>query len=409
MKFSIVFMSLIQFSHASELSFEQALDQIMGRDTDIKGEQKLLESSEIETFSKKMAFAPDLTVSSTKRKTYNTESSTKGLSATSTINISKFGADYYDLKAGEYFEISQKSTVDDTFLKSQSEAIETLLNYIENHYLVDILKRQYAVNLSSLKTANNRYKKGFSSRQDVQKIRVDADNTLATLEDAEIKLERVKASLKTLIGKDVVKVSWPWINFFKKKLYLSMLKEKEKISNVPSYTVIENRMLANKALSTSLKRSMLPTLDLSVGYGYTDTIGVKDYEWTSLLTLTIPLFNKYSDYSSYKTQAARSLVNEYQLIEKKRNIVSNWTSDKKNFLKSLKTAKNREKTLRISRKLYQDNFKRFRNGKITVNDLLVDQNRLLRSEQLNVHGWHQVHQKFYGYCHSLGKKISSCL
>ncbi len=50
---------------------------------------------------------------------------------------------------------------------------------------------------------------------------------------------------------------------------------------------------------------------------------------------------------------------------------------------------------------------RFRLGRTTVNDLALDQNRLLQAELLSVEGWENAHLSFVRLCHALGSHVGA--
>ena len=59
--------------------------------------------------------------------------------------------------------------------------------------------------------------------------------------------------------------------------------------------------------------------------------------------------------------------------------------------------------------LYEDNIKRFRAGRISANDLILDQNRVFDSELLAIEGWGDLHLNLSKFCHSIGMLVSECL
>ena len=133
------------------------------------------------------------------------------------------------------------------------------------------------------------------------------------------------------------------------------------------------------------------------------------YEFSSLLTFSVPLFEGFRQYSTYKSSQAIKVSDEYRFLDFKRTAKAQATFSKSQYDIALKTAMRRERNLKLARKLYKQNFKRFKKGRSTVNDLLLDQSRLLDSENLAVDGWLTAHQRFYQYCHTLGQSINQCL
>ena len=63
----------------------------------------------------------------------------------------------------------------------------------------------------------------------------------------------------------------------------------------------------------------------------------------------------------------------------------------------------RRKALKTSTKLYTGSLGQFNQGQLSVNELLVDQDRLLRTEQIANAATHQMHGTVLNFCHSRGK------
>jgi outer membrane protein TolC len=78
------------------------------------------------------------------------------------------------------------------------------------------------------------------------------------------------------------------------------------------------------------------------------------------------------------------------------------------FRTSVSAALARERTLAMSRKLFQDGLKRFRAGRAAANELSVDQARLLDSELFAVQGWSAAHLAYSRLCHALGVSVWQC-
>ena len=128
-----------------------------------------------------------------------------------------------------------------------------------------------------------------------------------------------------------------------------------------------------------------------------------------MITLSIPLFDRLERYGEFKEAVHNQSVSELQFEKVKRKAKQEWKSTEGAFLIALKSARQREKTLATSRKLYEDNLKRFKRGLISANDLIVDLSRLFDSETFAVQGWAEVHRKFTSLCHSVGQRVGNCL
>jgi hypothetical protein len=86
------------------------------------------------------------------------------------------------------------------------------------------------------------------------------------------------------------------------------------------------------------------------------------------------------------------------LLAENNNLKISW----KNWLE-------RKEALKISNKLYQSTLGQFNQGKLSVNELFVDQDRLLRTEQIANEALHQLHTSTLAFCHSRGRSyVKGC-
>ena len=168
------------------------------------------------------------------------------------------------------------------------------------------------------------------------------------------------------------------------------------------------QMMRDQNNLKSVKRSFLPKIDFFYTMSANTSNSVESDTRTSLLTISIPLFSNWQTYSSYKTAQTTFSSSNYNYKSKMRSAEAEWDALKQNLADSIHTAREREANVKISRSLYRDNFKRFRAGKASVNDLQLDQARLLQAESQQSSGWAAVHLAFLNYCHAKGISIVSC-
>ena len=100
---------------------------------------------------------------------------------------------------------------------------------------------------------------------------------------------------------------------------------------------------------------------------------------------------------------------ELRIERVKRAARNDWDYARGALTLSVDTALAREKTVKISRELFQDNLRRFERGLIEANDLTVDQQRLLQSEELAIGGWAAAHANLAKLCFAAGIRLKNCL
>ncbi len=157
----------------------------------------------------------------------------------------------------------------------------------------------------------------------------------------------------------------------------------------------------------------LPSIDLNVTYGQFESRGpaltANGPEWSGQLALTIPLFDRLANYGNYRSLVHRTAAAELELEKVRRFARADWDGAKGALNISVTTAKSREATVEISRRLYEDNQRRFRQGLAGANEVSVDQERFYRAEILAIRGWQAAHVNLVRACHAQGLRIADCL
>ena len=393
---------------ATNLSFEQALEEIVRRDTSIPQEEALLQVSKSNARSKMLSFLPDLNAGFNRQKTHVVDSEIDSFSLTAKVNLFRSGADYAAYDAANKQLDYRRSSLNQSKLTTESLAVEVLVNNILRVKQVQILEEILKAKKSSLKTSRARYRKGLTPSAEVDKATVELNNAKARLNNSLLLLDTAKGNLVALLGHDRLNANWPWIKRLKRKSHNS-LKGNFNISERPDYQKANFDLAFREANAKSAMRSFFPTVDFSYTWSDTDYQTRNANERTSLLSINIPLFEGWRDVSNYETQKALSEQARYRLVRLERDAKSEWKTKEINFDISIQTAKDRETNLALSRRVYRSTVSRFNKGRVTVNELTQDQNRLLESENLAAQGWGQAHLALVELCHARGKDVVRCL
>lgn len=407
MKFFLL-LFFIGTAQAEKLSFENALEQIVKRDTTIPQEEALLVASKSNARSKVLSFLPDLSAGFSRQKTYEVESEVDRFNLTASLNLFKFGADYAAYDAANKQMDYRRSSLNEAKLDAELLGVKVLVNNILRIKQVEILEKIMKAKNSSLKTAKARYRKGLTPSAEVDKARVEVNNAKARLNNALLQLDTSKGNLIALLGHDRVNTNWPWLKLLKRKSH-SSIKGQFNIKERPDFQKANFDLAFREANAKSAVRSFFPTVDFSYSWSETDYQTTNLNERTSLLSVTIPLFEGWRDVSNYEAQKALSEQARYRLVRLERDAQSEWKTKEINFDISVQTAKDRETNLGLSRRVYRSTEKRFNRGRVTVNELTQDQNRLLESENLAAQGWGQAHLSLVELCHARGKDVMRCL
>ncbi len=393
------------------LSFNEALGLIVKRSTPVGIQTANLESTRARNIPIRLAFAPSLAAvgvqQDSKYDLYSTARARSGM-INGSLNLFRFGADVANWQAATADENAQVSLLDATTLRSEDAAVQVLVAEIQQQLTVGILTRIATTQSEVAEIGHERYKRGYLALQESGKLDVDLANAEARQHDAEIQHAAATANLVSALGHANIVANWPWKQRFANGETVTLLAAKPTLEKLPSWRAAHEQLQAEEDRTTRNLRQILPTLDGSAGYGYTNFQnpgGPYATGWTATFTLTVPFFDRLTNYSTYKAQVYTRQIAELNLEQAERDARSEWTAAHSAFELAFRSALSRDKTLGISRKLYEDNLRRFQSGRISANDLVVDQTRLYDSELLAVQGWAAAHLAYARLRHSLGLSV----
>lgn len=401
---------------APQLSFQEAVNAIVERSTSVGIQKETKESVEARNWSSKYRLLPTVTLSATEAryKVINTaEVEKRTYQAVGNLNILRFGADIAAMSAAMNENESEEYLVADSILKAEEEGTGAIFGYIHAQALVKSLEANLKSREDAWKIGQERSKRGLLAMEEANKLLIDRSNAEAVLHDGEA--ERVNASerLVRLLSHQRVDAQWPWKETMPKVQTFFEKVDQKNLAERPDWKASETALDAAHARKRESLGQALPSVDLSVSYGdvnYQKPLPqVTGNEWQGMLTLTIPLFDRFSNFGAYRAAVHAARAQELRLESVRRLARSEWNTARESFSIALKSAIEREKTLDVSRKLYESNTLRFRRGIINANDLMIDQDRLYQAEVNAIKGWSAAHQKFVAACHALGERVVSCL
>jgi outer membrane protein TolC len=134
------------------------------------------------------------------------------------------------------------------------------------------------------------------------------------------------------------------------------------------------------------------------------------WEWRTSLVYTLPLFDQFDQEVARRRAVAERKLSEVRQNFSEKSAIAQMQAQKDNLQIAWKNWLERKDALKISQDLYRYTLRQFNSGSISVNELFVDQDRLLRTEQVANEGLYQLHSSTLAFCHSRGMSYSkSCL
>ncbi|MFL5814170.1 MAG: TolC family protein [Bdellovibrionia bacterium] len=400
------------------LGFDQALNQIMARSTQIGAQREAYESLESANLPTRLFYLP--TISTNAKVSYNGDPSSVRLRTArhaevqADLNIFRFGADYTQLRAAQNDEAQQKEVLSSTILQTEDQAVQALIEAIRTGFELDVLRRQVKVREEALQIAQKRYERGFLAEQEVRKVLIDVSNAQSRLAQGELSSIEANSTLRSLLGPDPIAIQWPWKTALTSAKADELTKRfKFDLKDRPDWAAAQARLTANEYRRTHNYLLMLPSLDASITYGYYkydfDAGAPNGPAWQGAFVVTLPIFDRLVNLSNGRAQAHLVRQAAFQQTEVERNADAQVSAAKQSLLRAVTSAAERDTTLSKSMNLYQDSLRRFQNGRADTNEMLLDQTRVLDTELLAISGWSEAHLALARFCHSLGKRVAECL
>lgn len=397
---------------SGDLSFSQALDQLLASSTSIAIQRQKVEEAEAQHTGAKFGFLPSLTVSANETKEGDPETKAKSLSASASVNLFRFGADVAGLQATSVLRDAEKIALSEAELKAEAAAVKALVEILVDTQALGIAKSRADDTKKLLEIAEARFRRGVLSREEADQVAIDYSNSLATLRNAESELNEDFASVSKLAPNSDLKASrleqtWPWRNRLTADEIAKVLSIKVETSNVPALRMAELSLEAVRLRTKQAKRSILPSIDFTYRQNQQEQLGVRTDGWSSAISLSMPIFEGLSDYTKFRVQRAEALIAEYELRQTQRDAPVRQEIARKNLEIAAETAREREATLTIARRLFKSSLARFQAGRTNANALAQDQQRVSQAENLAAEGWAQAHLALAEFLHSQGRSIRS--
>lgn len=417
MKLLILFWLILPsaFAQTHEITFHQALNEMIGSHVDVKVQETKVSASESQLWAARSAFLPTLSLQAQQQNAggnYNTMGVlTDGqvYSGLANWNLFRSFSDSAALNSAAYNREYQRSLYDDTKIQAEAKSAGALLNLIQDRMKVEVLKRSEINARNFYEIARSRFEKSLLAKEEMDKIAIDVNNAEARRADAELKFNTTRASVESLLGHSRVKLEWPW----EKKLSPDQIKDdltktpQSALASRPDYRASKAALESEEARSKSLFRLLLPTIDAGFTQSYVHAPHQSLNAWQGLVTLTIPLWNDYKDYSAYRVQEEAKRAAEMRLRQLERDIDSGVHTAQDNFKLAIQQYLSRLKNLDIAKHLLDQDAARFKIGRTDANELNLDLSRATEAELLAIEGVAQAHLAYMNLQHAFGKMIAN--
>ncbi len=400
----ILLLSLMAQAHAEISPFFGDIDNFKNKNLNLQTEEQNLKASNDLLLSRRLFWTPKLSVSLEKNKTrlnnvetVNYDSANADLS----LNIFAAGSDWNKMKGAKASNNAQELQVLNENLRVEVKASDLIFKSLYITESQRIEEQLLKLKEESFRIIKDRYNQGKIPLQEVTKSEVDLVQQKNKLRSAVLELSENRSQISSLFITSIQTKSWPFNE-----------KTMPKLPEASKLPVAEQKFWISQSREEAWRATRglhWPSLDLHLQYQEAPIKDRTSKQVVGVITLTLPIWNRYETSAQVSSAYAEYIgaLNDYKDTEQT-------LSQRTLFLKEkIETARlnlyESKRNLDLSKKLYEDILKSFRLGRISTNDLIIEQNRLLESENNLALSQLTFHQGIIEACTLSGLKSSECL
>jgi outer membrane protein TolC len=312
-------------------------------------------------------------------------------------------SDYYHLKFGQAIHQFNKSNILKKKLAIEKNILAVLLSRFQARAELEFLSEMLASQRDLLKKSKNRFSAGLLSKNDLDRIEIDLLQTEAQYEQKKIDLIQTKKSSYQIESAHTLG-HWPWI----KSLVTIKNQLKKLIDNRPPLDLQIARTISNRQTFESkyLKYTDWLSIDANLSRFHFRNNLIDDWGWSVGLNFTFNLFG--NDPWTSRRQLAQS---KYQYALKQLNFENkraqnNYKLDWRALELEIKQFELTQRSKALSNRGYENSLKRYRQGKVSINELYLEQNRQLNSGLNFIKQAYHLHLAIIDYCHQYGQSVN---
>jgi outer membrane protein TolC len=394
---------------AAPIPFAEAVRTMLGRDTEVKAVGAEAEAASASALGKRYHFLPTLSLDGTETWAKDRDKTTSVL-GTARLSLFRFGADLLASSAANAHERSARARLERTRLDREKKAIDAYLELVRATESREVLSELEKMGEESVEVARRRFAGGRIAAQEVEKVKIDLADTRFQKSGAEQAWIDARSAVEALLGTADVVTEFPWKARIE-KTHATSPDADTVLKLRPEWIEAEAESRSAEASAKSARSGLLPELAARVSYGWTkDPFYSTDFTkgWEGALTLSVPIFSGFRDYSGYRFEAETAHAAEARMEGIKRDVLAEVRAVPSRFEIARKTALERDAILKASKRLYQDNLSRFRQGRATSDELNTDLDRYLKIQLGAIKGWVAAHQAFVDLAHLRGVCATDC-
>ncbi len=391
-------------SFAADWSYAEQIAKIAAKQGDISASDKSTNAARERDKAAAWNYLPTVSVDATRAfakervpelSNYHTTDTNAALS----MNLFRFGADAAAQDSSHYRYAAAVEKNQLARLDGEAKAAQLIHEAIAASMEAAVYKRRLTTQSQVISASEARFRKGILSEQELTKLKLEASNLSLSMNSAERNALRASSLVAELGATLPDPLVWPigaktpsQIQVASISLWVEKLTQ-----NSLDLKALESSAKAADAAVREARGAMMPYVDATAAWSksYLDGYPTQKDQQRYYVTLTVPLFSRFSDWVEYRARAEEAGAASATLDAARIRSTHEFTHEKKLLLALSDEASQRDKNIEAADKLFHDNLQRFERGLISVNDLSIDEFRLREAELTAIKTWQSLHDELF--------------
>lgn len=317
-------------------------------------------------------------------------------------NLFRGGGDYFAWRAAKANERAQEFQVQSQELKTEFEGARIIFRRL---YLNDVVGAQnelLKLKEETIRIGRSRYEQGKIPLQDVTKMEVDLSQQQNVVRQAQIDLAENESNYRAFFVEELKTRSWP----FEKSQKIAVTDAEGKSFD---QLRLEARAISLHEASKSAWTRHLPSLDFNLSFREYPLAGPGNSTWAGTLELSLPIWSRGEIAADAAQAGAASLRAENEAANQARQDELRRKFVREKVALSQKNLEEASRNLEKSDRLYRDMLRSFQLGRLSTNDLFIEQDRKIRALISFSESRLAFHESLIESCALWGSNARNCL
>lgn len=391
-------------------TFREAVRKGLETSPSIKAQENTVRAGEADLSAKRMFWTPTVNGYVTKYVQQGAIGESTGVEVT--LNVLKTGSDIAALRAAGSAASAREARLELERFNAETAIASALFDFYLAKSELKYFQRSLELKEETLRFANEKYRRGQYPEQEVARARLDRDRSEISLLEKEITLSNAKDRVRLLTGiRELAKFDWPWLHLLEgdeEVLLKTRAKDRSKTFEQLETRALREEMDAAHQRYMSTKLGYYPRVNLEGIWLNSKAGSTEKGNWSLLLAVRFPLWDKMNTYSEIASQVATRETLRERLQYKKVETEIKEESLPPTLEKNRLAARKALASVKSMQGLLGDSLRRFQLGKSTLNDVFLDEDRFLSAERSLQSALARFHVQLIDACHLANLSILEC-